>query len=103
MSVEPVVIPIESLRTPGEKLLLFFPDALKQRTNVVGAEDVFVLDREGKKHLEGFLHFTRLLFDAIDRLLHPIDNAFLTPAPPAWMSARQQIGSLFRHLVHQGN
>ena len=88
--VQPVVIPIELFRIPGQQLLFIFADTSEKRAHIVRAKDISVLGSEGQKHLERFLRFARLLFNAIHGLFHPINHAFITAAAPAWLGFIEQ-------------
>ena len=85
MDLHPVVVPIESLWIPREKLSFVFANAFEQGPHVVRAKDVGVFNGEGKKHFKSFLRFARLLFDAINGFLHTIDDAFIFSTTPTWL------------------
>ena len=100
MDVHPVVVPIESLWIPREKLSFVFANAFEQGPHVVRAKDVGVFNGEGKKHFKSFLRFAGLFFDAIDGFLHAIDDAFVFSATPPRLCFVKKCGHFLRCIVH---
>ena len=100
MNIQPIVIPVEGFGIPRQELRLILGDAGEECAHIVRAKDVSILYGERQKHLEGFFGLACLLFDAIDRLLHTINHAFVTAAAPAWFCFIQERSDFLRGVIH---
>src|SRR5438128_11253987 len=88
---------------PGQESLLVFAYLLKERSHVVRAKDIGILDCEGPKHFESFLRFTGEFFDAVNSFFYDIDYVRDAPATPARASFVEQRRNFFRCRTHHGN
>ena len=100
VNVQPVVIPVERFGIPRQELRLILRDPGEQRAHIIRTKDVSIFCGEREKHLESFFGLARLLFDAIDRLLHTIDHAFVTATTPARLRFIKQRRDFLRRIIH---
>src|SRR5258706_8073695 len=103
MYVQPVVVPVKLLRKPAQESLFISADSREERTHVVRAKHVGVLDGEGSKHIKRFSCFPGDLFDAIDGSFHPIDHVSCSAATPSWSRAIEKRRRFLRGGVEHRN
>ena len=102
MNVQPIVVPVQFLGVPRQKMFFLFLDYRHQRPHVVRAIKIFVIDHEWLEHRERVHRFLRRALKFLGRLLQVGNDIANSSAAPAWSRfVHQAVGSFCKLVQHR--
>src|SRR5208283_4412359 len=102
VDVQEVVVPVDGFRRPGQKRAFLSGQPVAQGADVIGTQDVGVVQNEGAKQIDVLARLLGDSLDLVDLLLHPVDQISETAASPARSHAVQCLGGALGQAVDQG-